>query len=90
MVKQIVAVVGLVIFVSPAIAQQQSASPGTAPSATTAKPSPAAVQPGTVLIALSYWNPMAVDPDWERDRTPRMSASRSKVATPNYARSASL
>ena len=33
----------------------------------------------TVLIALSYWNPMAVDPDWERDRTPRMSASRSKV-----------
>lgn len=54
MVKQIVAVVGLVIFVSPAIAQQQSASPGTAPSATTAKPSPAAVQPGSILDTNTY------------------------------------
>jgi hypothetical protein len=32
-----------------------------------------------VLIALSYWNPMAVDPNWERDRNQRLSASRSNA-----------
>ena len=33
----------------------------------------------TVLIALNYWNPMAVDPDWERDRAQRASTSRSRA-----------
>ncbi len=33
----------------------------------------------SVLIALNYWNPMAVDPDWERDRAQRASTSRSRV-----------
>jgi len=33
----------------------------------------------SVLIALNYWNPTAVDPDWELDRTQRMSASRNRV-----------
>jgi len=28
----------------------------------------------TVLVALSYWNPVAVDPEWERDRSERMSS----------------
>lgn len=32
-----------------------------------------------VLIALNYWNPVAVDPDWERDRAQRSSMSKSKA-----------
>jgi hypothetical protein len=33
----------------------------------------------SVLVALNYWNPTAVDPDWERDRAQRASSSRSKA-----------
>ncbi|MEZ5399216.1 MAG: hypothetical protein R2729_06065 [Bryobacteraceae bacterium] len=32
-----------------------------------------------VLVALNYWNPMAVDPDWERDRAQRVSSSRGRA-----------
>jgi hypothetical protein len=34
----------------------------------------------TVLVALNYWNPTAVDPDWERDRAPRMSGLKSRAS----------
>jgi hypothetical protein len=34
----------------------------------------------TVFVALNYWNPVAVDPDWERDRAHKMAASKSKAS----------
>jgi hypothetical protein len=34
----------------------------------------------TVLIALNYWNPTAVDPEWEAGRLKRPAASKSKVS----------
>jgi hypothetical protein len=33
----------------------------------------------SVLIALNYWNPTAVDPDWERDRAQRPSISKNRA-----------
>ncbi|MCL4797713.1 MAG: hypothetical protein KJZ84_24325 [Bryobacteraceae bacterium] len=32
-----------------------------------------------VLIALNYWNPMAVDPQWEKGRLQRMDTSKPKI-----------